>query len=303
MNDFGARSAETFSSLSSVVNFAPSDIARRQVTSWNGIKTDAVQLVRREPFECRYRASDHLLIVTEHAERDDGETCIEGLPRSTLREFSRKLSFVPAGHRFCGWQIPRALTRVTYFYIDPNGPLLDPQLRFSEIAFKPRLFFFDRSIWETALKLKAQTGTSRLASRQHAEALSIVLAHELVQLNGGNGGLEPRVRGGLAGWQRRKVEQYIGEHFADDVSLATLARLVELSPYHFARAFKQAFGAPPHRYLATVRMQRARDLLAKPALSVTEIGRAVGFIETSSFSAAFRKLTGITPTEYRRRLD
>ena len=60
--------------------------------------------------------------MCERGERDDGETVVEGLPKSTLHELSRRLSFVPAGHRFSGWQKPRTLARVTYFYIDPRGP-------------------------------------------------------------------------------------------------------------------------------------------------------------------------------------
>jgi len=80
------------------------------------------------------------------------------LPKSTLREFSHKLSFVPAGHRFFGWQKPRVLARVTYFYIDPRGPGLDHELDFAQPSSKPRLFFFRHGFMGTARKLKAQAG-------------------------------------------------------------------------------------------------------------------------------------------------
>ncbi len=189
---------------SPVVEIAAPDIARRQISSWSGIRADAVQVVRREPFEYGFRSTEHLLIMSERAEREDGETLVEGLPKSTLREFSRKLSFVPAGHQFFGWQKPRALTQVTYFYIDPRGPLIDPDLHFSETEFKPRLFFFDKDLWETAHKLKAQAGNDEPGHRQYAEALSIVMAHELLRLNSGGIVARQHLRGGLAGWQERK---------------------------------------------------------------------------------------------------
>jgi len=284
------------------VRIAPSDIARRHIATWNGIQVDAVEVVRQEPFEYGVRTPHHLLIMTERAARDDGETLVEGLPTSTLREFSRKLSLVPAGHRFFGWQKPRMLTRVTYFYIDPRGPLADPDLRFAETEFKPRLFFFDKSLWETAAKLKAQSGNSSPDQRQYAEALGVVMAHELLRLNNGATPAKERIRGGLAGWQERKVGQYIDEHFPEDISLATLAELVGLSPFHFARAFKQSFGSPPHRYLSSLRIERAKSLLADPAMSVTQVGSDLGFSETSSFTTTFRKHTGLTPTAYRRSL-
>jgi AraC family transcriptional regulator len=284
------------------VRFNPSDIARRQFAAWTGIRTDIVNITRREEFAYGARSDHHLLIMCERAERDDGETTIEGLPRSTLREFSRKLSFVPAGHEFQGWQKPRVLTRVTYFYIDPQNTLVDPELGFAEAELQPRLFFFDRDLWETAAKLKAQAEQASPGAQPYAEALGAVLVHEVLRLNNGQSPDTREVRGGLAGWQKSQVIDYVEEHLADDISLAALAEIARLSPFHFARAFKQSFTVPPHRYLTTRRVERAKDLLAQPRLSVTEIGVKVGFGDSSSFSAAFRRYTGTSPTDYRRSL-
>jgi AraC family transcriptional regulator len=96
------------------------------------------------------------------------------------------------------------------------------------------------------------------------------------------------------------VVAYIEEHLAEPISLATLAQLAKLSPYHFSRAFKQSFGRPPHRYHTSRRIERAKALLAEPTQSVTEIGFTMGFSEASSFTAAFRRETGLTPSSYRR---
>ena len=287
----------------STVDISPSEIVRRQSAAWPGLHVETVQVLRHKPFEIGFRAPCHLLIAAELGERYDGETFVEGLPRSTLRDFTHKLTFVPAGHDFRGWQLPRALTRTTYFYIDPRGPLADPALRFSEIEFKQRLYFYDRDLLETALKLKSQVENSGSRHRQHAEALGIVLTHELVRINSGAAHREPVNRGGLACWQQKLVAAYIEEHVADDVPLAALAELARLSPFHFSRSFKHSFGMPPHRYHAHRRIERAKQLLADRKLSVTAIAIAVGFSETSTFSAAFHRLTGQTPSRYRRNLD
>ena len=86
----------------------------------------------------------------------------------------------------------------------------------------------------------------------------------------------------------------------EEIPLQELAEVAQLSRYHFARAFKQSFGVPPHRYHMSRRMERAKTLLEVPARSVTEVGMMLGFAETSSFTTSFRRSVGITPSDYRR---
>jgi AraC family transcriptional regulator len=124
--------------------------------------------------------------------------------------------------------------------------------------------------------------------------------HELIRLERTTSAAVRPLRGGLPVWQQKRVTEFIEEHLAEDISLAALAAVTDLSLFHFARAFTQSFGEPPHRYHMARRMDRAKSLLQKPALSVTEIGTQTGFRETSSFTRAFRRFTGLTPTEYRR---
>jgi AraC family transcriptional regulator len=300
MSEISISLAGVRSPAPSIVEISPPDIARRRLADWGAIQADAVRVTRRETFEDGFCARRNLLIAYERAERDDGETLIEGLPKSTLREFNCKLSFVPAGHRFYGWQTPRVLTRVTYFYIDLQDRLFDLEPGITRPTISPRLFFFDQAVWTTALKLKAEVGNSDPGSRQYAEALSLVLMHELLRLERTAPAATKPLRGGLPVWQQKRVIEFVEEHLAEEISLADLAELVELSLYHFAHAFTQSFGVPPHRYHMARRIDRARSLLQKPALSVTQIGIQIGFREASSFTKAFRRFTGLTPTEYRR---
>ena len=300
ISGIGVNPSGLHSSHRSIVEISPPDIACRRLANWNAIQADTVQVIRRGPLEYGFQARRHLLIAHERAERHEGETLIEGLPKSTLREFNFKLSFVPAGHRFYGWETPRVLTRVTYFYIDLQDRLFDPEIGIASSRISPRMFFFDQAVWDTALKLKAEVGNSDASSRQYVEALSLVLMHELIRLERTTSGVARPLRGGLAMWQQRRVVEFIEEHLAEDISLATLAELVDLSLYHFARAFKLSFGVPPHRYHMARRMDRARSLLHGSVLSVTQIGIQIGFRDTSSFTRAYRKFAGVAPSEYRR---
>jgi AraC-like DNA-binding protein len=92
---------------------------------------------------------------------------------------------------------------------------------------------------------------------------------------------------------KRAVANYIEDHVADHIALGTLAQIARLSRFHFSRAFKRAFGMPPHRYHMHRRIERAKSLLAESSATVT-----VGFWETSSFSTTFRRATGVTPSSF-----
>jgi AraC family transcriptional regulator len=287
--------------IDSAVQIYPADGVRRRAMTWNGMAAEIVQVTRRERTEFRFQAPRHLLIVHEQGARHDGETMVEGLPRSSLRDVKHKLTFVPAGHEYRDWQEPRTLARVVYFYFDPAKMPIHSDGS-TDRALAPRLFFEDSTLWDTALKLKTLMESAGADNRLYLEALGTVLAHELVRLNAGTPRVEAQARGGLAAWQERTVSSYIEEHVAEHIPLATLAQLVRLSPYYFCRAFKQSFGLPPHRYHNDRRIELAKTLLAKPLSSVTDVGLAIGFSETSSFTASFRKATGLTPTAFRRSL-
>jgi AraC family transcriptional regulator len=263
---------------------------------------ETVQAKTLDRIEFRFRAPMHLLVVCERGVRRDGDTFVEGLPRSALRDLTRKLTFVPAGHEYHEWQDPRILTRLAYFYFDPGWLPVQDELGSADMPLAPRLFFEDQALSCTARKLETLIDNPESNSQLYFEALSVVLAHELMRVNGGTPCVKSPVRGGLAAWQQRIAADYIEENLAQQISLATLAGLVHLSPHYFCRAFKQSFRVPPHRYHSSRRIEHAKTLLARPTYSVTEIGLMLGFSTTSSFTAAFRKAAGRTPTEYRRSL-
>lgn len=93
----------------------------------------------------------------------------------------------------------------------------------------------------------------------------------------------------------------------DDLGMAPtqqeLASLAGLSPYHFARSFRATTGLAPHQYLLAARLQRAKELLRQPGLTMAEIAAQVGFADQSHFAHAFKRALGMTPSAYRRGLD
>ena len=284
------------------VQISPPDAVRRHSMRLRSFVAELVQATGHDKVEYRFRGPMHLLVAYEQGERRDGETFVEGLPRSTRRDLARRLTFVPAGHEYHEWHELRSSARLMYFYFDPTELPIRSGSDAPGMSFSPRLFFEDPTLWTTVLKLRRLLETPTLENRPYFEALGAVLGQELVRLYQGADRIEMQARGGLAAWQQRIVTAYIDEHLADQISLATMAQLARLSPYHFCRAFKQSFGVPPHRYHTIRRIERAKTLLEKRPVSVTDIGLTLGFSETSSFTAAFRRATGLTPSGYHRSL-
>jgi len=267
------------------VEISPSVAVERRSITGRGTRAELVQSTSRSRIEFRYRGTSHLIVAYEQGVRHKGETFVDGTCPSTLRDFSRKLTFLPAGHAYFEWHQLQAPTRLLFIYLDPAELDIQSAVTSPSGPLNPRVFFEDASLWSTADKLGLVASAGR-ESLPYFEALGTVLMHALLRLSGRADLSKPLARGGLAAWQRRFVASYIEDHLAEHISPATLARLVRLSPYHFSRAFKQSFGMPPHRYHTHRRIERAKILLERHALSVTDIGLSLGFNETSSFTAA-----------------
>jgi AraC family transcriptional regulator len=296
-SDFATAVSAGCDLFDTTVHISPSDLVKRHCTQRYGIVTESIYAPTRSRIEIRYDAPVHLLVLYEDGVRREGETSIDELPPSTLRNFANKLTFVPAGHFYREWHDTSTAIRMTYLYLSPTKlhKFID-----ADTAYAPRVFFEDPILWTTATKLKHVIESNQCESMLYFDALASVLAHELSRSGRELTRTSPTSRGGLASWQRRAVIGYIEEHLDERVSLITLARLARLSQHHFCRAFKQSFGTPPQGYLLQRRIERAKVLLADRANSITDVALTLGYAFNSSFTLAFRKITGQTPSEFRR---
>src|SRR5262245_52291879 len=133
-----------------------------------------------------------------------------------------------------------------------------------------------------------------------AESLANVLAVHLLRhlsaprpLQRGRDGVLPRGR-------LRAVVEEIEEPLHGCPSLAQMAAVVGLTPYHFARQFKSATGLPPHQYVIARRVERAKQILqAGAGLSLAEVALRAGFSDQSQFTRHFKRLLDVTPGQFR----
>jgi AraC-like DNA-binding protein len=96
-----------------------------------------------------------------------------------------------------------------------------------------------------------------------------------------------------------RAKDLIDARYRDPLDVPTLARVAHLSPAHFSRAFRDAFGETPHQYLLTRRLERAAALLRNTDWTVAEICLSVGLSSIGSFTTSFTRTYGLSPTAYR----
>lgn len=101
----------------------------------------------------------------------------------------------------------------------------------------------------------------------------------------------------------RFIEQYINEHFAEDITLQKLSELTYLNKYYIVHVFKKYKGLSPINYLIERRMEEAKNLLETTNYSVSKISDIIGFSSQSYFSQTFKKEMNITPNQYRKSME
>ncbi|TWT14133.1 helix-turn-helix domain-containing protein [Reyranella sp. CPCC 100927] len=109
-------------------------------------------------------------------------------------------------------------------------------------------------------------------------------------------------RGGLTGARLERAKSFVAAHYGTRITVSEIARAAGYSPYHFARSFKMTTGMTPFRYIQSVRLDKAKEMLLNSYASLNEIAVRCGFSDGESFSQFFRRVQGIRPGIYRQTL-
>jgi AraC-like DNA-binding protein len=94
-----------------------------------------------------------------------------------------------------------------------------------------------------------------------------------------------------------RAKEYLETHFTKNISLTELAKISNLSHYHFVRVFRDIVGLPPHAYLTQIRVERAKTLLAQ-AWPIAHVATETGFVDQSHLTRHFKRIVGVTPGQY-----
>ena len=281
---------------------APSGIPDRHAVSrtWNGVE---VRYIERHPGPGESWtdvASKNTTVIIRLDQR--GGVCEPRLKIDTPTTSGRR------DIGFFNW-IPENQT--IWCYADNVRCVRDLQLRFDWFALEtvlgsdckrldlrePLLMVYDMRVTRCARVLSEALADGFHDGALYEESLTTAL---LVALHRAADG-RPRVlpSEGLAPWELRTAKEYLEEHSACGVSLAGLAELVGLSPSRLARGFKASTGLAPYTWAMQTRMSKAKTLLADLQIPLSAIALELGFADQSHFTKAFRRVSGITPGEWR----
>jgi AraC family transcriptional regulator len=202
----------------------------------------------------------------------------------------------PIGSSAEGWN--RFESRVSsVFAVHLGSPTSDPEA--NDISNVPPSLYFENSNLKSTLdKLQGALDGSGIDDHAYAETLGLLLLWEL--RHAAHLKRSHPVRGGLTVLQLRHVNEFIDAQISNDITISDLASVAGLSQFHFIRAFKDSVGLSPYQYVLSERIRRARGLLSKRDLSITDVARAVGFHDEFQLTRVFRKFVGLTPTAFRR---
>ncbi|GIQ77393.1 AraC family transcriptional regulator [Bradyrhizobium sp. RD5-C2] len=243
---------------------------------------------------------DHVIMTypsgVQRLERRDGKSVAIGTARSGV------VTIIPAGTS-ARWDIPGSVD-VVQLYL--------PHATLERVAREARTVVPGDLLERTAYSdpvvsglllsasdaLEGNAALDALFRQQVTELLAtrLLIAHvgTLMTAPPATGGLSPSVL-------RRAIDRLRSDHDAE-ISLASLASDAGLSRFHFSRAFKESTGLSPHAWLRQQRLEQAMNMLRDSDASIASVAAALGYASQNAFAAAFRRLTGETPSDWRRRI-
>lgn len=255
------------------------------------------------PFETTEMAVDHPSFIYHLTRPTEVTRKIDGRGREHELIVPRRITLTPGG-TVARWQ-HAGRPEILHVYLRQSlfeSVAADMyECNAARVELRPRFAMQDPLLEQLALVIADNLRDSSPSSAVFADTLAQMVAAQLARAHSSRAHL-PRVppRDGLSDWRLRRLADLIEANLEGDLSLETMAAEVGLSQLYLIRAFKAAFGQPPHRYILARRIERAKELLRTTDLPVVEIAFAVGFSSQSHLSNWFQRLIGVSPAAYRR---
>jgi AraC family transcriptional regulator len=267
-----------------------------KTAEWEGVKVAHYRIPPGE-LEPRIHKTHEVFVPLDGAVTIEGSGA-DGAP-ARRRRVPGDISVTPAGIRYSAhWE--EELEYLTVFFTEDY-------LRRTTIDFEAnrnaRIVLAcgpqDALVRSIGMALADELDNGQPAGKLYAESLVSTLAVHLLRHYSTDSLVDDIQFGGLPPHKLRRATDFIEANLDQDLELAEIAQAVELSPYHFARSYKQTTGFTPIQFLMQRRIEHAKRLLAESDAPIVEVGLSAGFKNQSHFTTLFRKFTALTPKAYR----
>jgi AraC family transcriptional regulator len=266
---------------------------------WSGVRAE--HLTSPPDAEVDLPPTTHHWIILNHGLAAEFSLRFAGQERSDPLPLD-SLAIIPAGYP-SQWRW-RGASESTHVLVEPQllarvaAEALD--LNPDRVALPPVCDLSHPQLRATVLALDAELKEGGPGGRLLAESLGNALAVHLLRHFSLHARAGTQTGGALPKVKLRAVVEYIHENLDAELSLGHLAAVAHVSPYHFARLFKNSTGLPPHQYVIARRVERAKELLrGRDRLPLAELAMEVGFSDQSHLTRHFKRLVGVTPRRFR----
>lgn len=276
----------------------PPTLSSRHV-GWNGIAMESFNHVPASSIP-EHEHPTHMLNL-QRSGRIKCEWTTEGRTRRA-EHGPGNLYILPTGtrDRFTRWAPTSHLTMAMTPYFLARA--LDETTHLTDIELIPNWNLHDSHIASLMLALSSDLEDGSPAGPLYGESLGAALAHYLIRRYSVRAPRKPEYKGGMPTARLNRVLDFMRQNFAKETRLWELAELAGMSPHYFCDLFKKSTGVSPHQYLLRYRIERAKIFLRSSQFGISQVAKATGFVDQSHFAKVFRRILGVSPTQFRQML-
>jgi len=221
----------------------------------------------------------------------------EGGDARQTRVSDRHICVIPAGHLHTTAWRPEA--HLTTIMVEPT--FLGSMAQRNDLhgyQMTARYGSVDPFLWQLVRSIEHQLRHRRILETSYVESVAVVIGQHLL-CHYTDAPARAATSGGLPRYKMRRAIDYVRTHFQEEIGFRDIADQLDMSPFHFARMFKQSTGESPHQFIMRCRIEAAKTLLMESERSIADIALDVGYKSQSYFTTRFALLVGMTPAAFR----